>query len=58
MRSGREEVTICPDQLLFAEQQGHYHMLNMVDGRQIRVRGRLNDLEKLLDEQGVFPLPS
>lgn len=54
VRSGGEEITICPDQLLFAEQQGHYYMLNMVDGRQIRVRGRLNELEESLDRRAFF----
>lgn len=49
VRVDRKDVTVCPDQLVFAEQKGHYFMLTMVDGRLLRVRGRLDQLEAQLD---------
>lgn len=48
VRVDRKDVTVCPDQLVFAEQSGHYFTLTMVDGRRLRVRGRLDQLEDRL----------
>ncbi|MGI6535170.1 MAG: LytR/AlgR family response regulator transcription factor [Eggerthellaceae bacterium] len=48
VRVSRKDVTVCPDQLVFAEQSGHYFTLTMVDGRTLRVRGRLDQLEEKL----------
>jgi DNA-binding LytR/AlgR family response regulator len=48
VRTGRRDVTVCPDQLVMAEQGGHYYTLVMADGRRLRVRGRLDQLEALL----------
>ena len=54
VRVDRKDVTVCPDQLVCAEQSGHYFTLTMVDGRRLRVRGKLDQLEAQLANPQFF----
>ncbi len=54
IRSERKDITVSPDQLLYAEQDGHYYTVHMFDGRSYRVRGKLNDLEEQLGSDKFF----
>ncbi len=50
LNSSEKTVKLPHDQIEFLESDRHYVTIHMADGKMIRIQGRLDDLEKQLDD--------